>query len=125
MSIRRHKSGCYKISTPVWEYSFCIAFSNDDAQKLTNGNLEKDDYFAAVVEFKNDPPLMILCDKSHNSIAHECHHLLCILLKDKGSYVSIENQEPTAYLAGYIAEQVYKCREMYDLRITSREDKGE
>jgi len=125
MSIRRHKSGCYKIDIPVWEYTFHIAFSNESVEALTRGNVEKKDYFAAVIEFKDDPPIMVLCDTSHNSIAHECHHLLCALLRKKGSFVSLENQEPTAYLAGYIAEQVYKCREMYDLRIISREDKGE
>jgi len=125
MSIRRHKSGCYKVTIPIYKRSFHLAFNTEDAESLTKKPLDGDDFFGFVNEYKNDPPLMVLLEFRPSTIAHECLHLVMIILNSIGSFVDYENQELACYLAGYITEQVYKCREMYDLRITIEENKGE
>ena len=124
MSIRRHKSGCYKITIPIYDRSFYLAFNAKDAKALTKESFDYDDFFGAVREYKNDPPLMVLLEFRTSTIAHECLHLVMIILNRLGSFVDYDNQEPACYLVGYITEQVYKCREMYDLR-TGRVEENE
>ena len=121
MSIRRHKSGCYKVTIPVYDRAFYLAFNTTDAEALTKEPFGQQDFRGVVREFESDPPVMVLNEFTPNTIAHECMHLVIITLQRIGSFVDYENQEPACYLAGYIAEQVYKCRELYDLRINSQE----
>lgn len=44
-----------------------------------------------------------------DTIAHECTHVVLNIFKTKGVEVDTDNQEPTAYLMGYITHQVIKA----------------
>ena len=114
MSIRRHKSGCYKVMIPVYDKGFYVAFNVKDAEELIHESLGELDFRGCVREFEDDPPVMVLREYTPRTVAHECMHLVIITLQRIGSFIDYENQEQAAYLAGYIAEQVYKCREMYE-----------
>lgn len=107
--MRKHKSGCYKATIPLYNRSFYIALSNKAA-----GDLIGDNYVVEtgmVQEFESDPPLLVLIDKSHEVVVHECTHVALCIMRTIGITPDIDNQEPMAYLMGFIAEQVYKCLE--------------
>jgi hypothetical protein len=110
--IKKHKSGCYKITLPIYLVSFYLALDNKYADKLTGDKYEVE--MGMVKEFDGDPPLMILVDKTHEVISHEITHVALILMHKLGIYPSYEDQEPMAYIMGYIAEHVYKCLERED-----------
>lgn len=45
---------------------------------------------------------------THGTIAHECHHAVMSMCKTLGIKPNVDNQEPTAYLHGWLAEWIYK-----------------
>jgi hypothetical protein len=105
MTSRKLKSGCYKATIPLYNRSFHIALSNQAA-----GDLIGDIYVVEtgmVQEFEGDPPLVILIEKSHEVIIHECTHVALCIMRKIGMTPDIDNQEPMAYMMGFIAEQVY------------------
>jgi hypothetical protein len=102
---RKLKSGCYKATIPLYNRSFHIALSNKAA-----GELIGDIYVVEtgmVQELLSDIPLMILIEKSHEVIVHECTHMALCIMATIGMTPDIDNQEPMAYMMGFIAEQVY------------------
>lgn len=117
--IRKHKSGCYKITLPIYLVSFYLALDNEHAEKLAGEDCEVE--MGMIREFESDPPLMILASKTHEVIAHEVTHVTLILMHKLGIYPSYEDQEPMAYMMGYIAEQVYKCLDRHDNSSTKGE----
>jgi len=116
MSIRRHKSGCYKVVIPVYDKGFYVAFNVKDAEELTKRSLGELDFRGCVSEFEDDPPVMVLREYTPSTVAHECMHLVIITLHRIGSFIDYGNQEQAAYLSGYIAEQTHKCWKMYKSR---------
>lgn len=42
--------------------------------------------------------------RDHGTIAHEAHHVANIILADRGVVASRENDEPQAYLEGWIVK---------------------
>lgn len=105
--MRRLKSGCYKILVPLYGITFYVAFSNSDAFDLTGIDYAVGS--GAFVEYHEDPPLMILMDHGHEVVIHECTHAALCLMGTIGIAPDVDNQEPMAYLMGYIADQVYEC----------------
>lgn len=104
--IKKHKSGCYKIRVPLYEWDFWVAPAPEAAELLTGEAESVRD--ACVLSYEDDPPIVIFSDQSHNTIAHECTHICSLLMADKGMTYEVDNDEPMAYLMGYIAEQVYE-----------------
>ena len=109
--IEKHDSGCYKVTIPIYLQSFYVSIGVERASKLTGEEIENK-FSGMVKRNKSGKSLMVLCDLSHEVIGHECHHMLLYVCEDLGIIVDPENQEPTAYLQGFINEQVYKCIEL-------------
>lgn len=105
--IRKHKSGAYKITLPIYECGFHLATSLEVVEKLT-GKLHNRDAVGFVQEYEGDPPVMVILDPTPNTIAHECAHVALILMEKLGMRATYDDQEPFAYIMGYIAEQVYE-----------------
>lgn len=108
MALKLHKSGCYKVTIPLYLKSFYVATDIDQAESLTGDDYknQQDESLAFVQEFETDPPLMVLIDKSPNSVAHECGHMAIIMCHMLGIDVTYNNQEPFCYILGYISEAV-------------------
>jgi hypothetical protein len=107
MTIRKLKSGCYKATIPLYNRSFYISLSNAAAGELMSGVYVVET--GMVQEFESDPPLMVLIEKTHEVIAHECTHMAMCIMFTIGMKPDIDNQEPMAYLMGFIAERVYEA----------------
>ena len=76
MSIRKLKNNCYKVTIPVYDKSFFLAFSTSDAVKLADIDLDREDFLGCVREFESGPPIVILNDFTVCTITHEIQHLL-------------------------------------------------
>lgn len=105
--IRKHKSGAYKITLPIYECGFHLATSLEVVEKLT-GKTHNRDAMGFVQEFEGEPPVMVLLDRSPNTIAHECAHVALILMEKLGMRALYAEPEPFAYIMGWITEQVYE-----------------
>lgn len=44
----------------------------------------------------------------HNTIAHEAVHVLNFIYKSRGIMLDLSNDEPQAYLSGWISEKIYE-----------------
>lgn len=80
--------------------AFCKAMGLPHMGPLSGGrcyNLTGGDFFAVVLCFKLDSGQLI------STIAHECYHALNFIYKQYGSRHSLGNDEPAAYLIGYMA----------------------
>jgi hypothetical protein len=47
-------------------------------------------------------------DATHSSIAHEVVHLVNSIYHDRGMKLDVLEDEPQAYLTGWVTEQIYK-----------------
>lgn len=45
---------------------------------------------------------------SHNTIAHEIVHLVNLIFLDRGIKPDLKNDEPQAYLTGWLTDKMYK-----------------
>lgn len=63
-------------------------------------NPDKNGYSKYVLAFENKT--------THNIIAHECMHFVNNVFEDRGISPDVENDEPQAYLLGWVVEQCYK-----------------
>jgi len=66
------------------------------------------------VAFVLDPPkgtikyVVVLRNKSPDIIAHESVHICNMIFKEKGIKPDLENDEPQAYLTGWIVDKIMK-----------------
>jgi len=74
---------------------------------------------AISVDYKTDEyEYIMLLDKnaSVDIIAHESVHITNMLFRDKQIKWQYNNDEPAAYMVGWIVEQIIKFKETYSLR---------
>lgn len=112
--IRKHRSGAYRVDIPIYDKCLYVAMTDEIGEKLCHTRLPSG-VMAGVIEFETDPPVLIFstaCD--HNTIAHECLHLVMCLTEYMGIQTTYESHEATAYLMGFVAEKVYQCIEVYN-----------
>lgn len=109
--IKKLKSGCYKVEIPIYEKSFYVALCSSSYKKQTGRKLKKHIRGGVV---GHEKPILVLIARDHNTIAHECHHMLMTICLQVGILPNNEFHEATAYLQGYITEQVYKIIDMHD-----------
>lgn len=71
--------------------------------------LDKPEY-AAYVEFKRRGPVLHITPKATAGIiAHEAVHIVNYVFKQADIQLDIENDEPYAYLLGWVVEQITKA----------------
>ncbi|RIV23617.1 hypothetical protein DYU11_11590 [Fibrisoma montanum] len=76
---------------------------------LVSEVLEKPEYDAYVMFQKDEMVLHIKPDASIGIIAHETVHIVNHVFKQCGILLDVDNDEPQAYLTGWVANQIYKA----------------
>lgn len=104
-----------KITVPIYEavVNLCIVERMEDMQeyldKRVKGAIDVLGAVGCVFDMftKNGPEYFIVfmgSEVSHNLIAHEVHHLAIKITRD----INITDEETTAWLVGYLTENLYK-----------------
>ncbi len=88
-------------------------FEHSDGTPIELGDLT--DYRAAVyqkcrfVQSRKLGSLVVLCEKlTPRDVAHEAVHVALDILDDLGVFVDPSNQEPFAYLVGFVADCIHQ-----------------
>ncbi len=111
----------YKIKVPLYNQTvgvyFDIASYHKDYPEYTN---DGDNGCYGFVQNRN----IVIVDYNPNTVVHECLHAAWQVLDDCGVKVTHDNDEPLAYVLGYIYEAVINCHEHYLKREAKREQKA-
>ena len=110
-----------KYDVPFYHSDLILVFSNDFKKtaldlKLNIGDDDLNDYGAFVFPSKNKNNFQLYYvffnqNPSHCSIAHEITHLVNYILKDFHIKHDFDNDEPQAYLTGWIADKIYFAKD--------------
>ena len=104
-----------KISIPIY-YGYLVVVISDDFNAVAKKYQIKEPvehYGAFVYPFRNKDGIMefMVCvpkDVSNHLIAHEVTHLVNAIFIDKGIQLDRHNDEPQAYLTGWIFCEIEK-----------------
>jgi len=55
---------------------------------------------------------------THNLVAHESAHLVMCLCQHANIKTDYQNQEPIAYLQGWVANEIYRALKSWGIRVT-------
>ena len=95
-------------------YNQSIVIYTGDFEKVLSDNGLEGFEDAEAVTFKTDGKYCIAfrdnSSKTANIQAHEAVHLASYIYQDIGAFHDLKNQEPFAYLVGYIAELINSTR---------------
>lgn len=105
-----------KIKVPIYDavlYVHIISSERDRGNLQSKYNLTDTfayDGFAFTHQNENGSYSyhIALSKKCSNLIAHECYHFVMFLSRDYGLKLDFENDEPQAFLMGWVVEQCYK-----------------
>lgn len=104
------------IRCPVYDYDIVMVSTKRDLVKAVSRifGLEHDEVqeIRQVVKatdiagytIGSDPCVMFAKKRDHGTIAHEAHHVANIILGDRGVPASRDNDEPQAYLEGWLVK---------------------
>lgn len=101
-----------KVKIPIYYGSLIIIVSDDYKEVAKKYRItENVDLYGAFVwkQYKNDIAEFLICidEKITNHlIAHECTHLVNYIFKEKGIYLDLDNDEPQAYLMGWLFKEI-------------------
>lgn len=99
-----------KLKTPLYFETIQIVITNDFNKALKKNNISYNfdtNMYSAFVWIKGDITLFITPDSDISIIAHECVHIVNEIFKRCAIKLDIENDEPQAYLMGWIVKEVY------------------
>ena len=104
------------IKVPIYIGDLLMLQTNkfEKVNKSYNSNFTKEDnkMYDAVV-FKdskkhiNQYIVVLRKDANYAVIAHETVHLVNVIFKDHGIKLDLDNDEPQAYLTGWLFDQIY------------------
>ena len=99
--------GSYRISVPIYDHTVDVIIGHDnvpdDYVDLFEGY---DDCEGACEHNSGCHVILLFNDLTANTIAHECVHASMHLLNDSLVSTTVKEQEPLAYLVGYLVEQI-------------------
>lgn len=101
--------GCHKINLDIYPIKVII-FTPDQTAKLEK-LWESDDYTAVTRNYtaKHDEVWICFMDKPcYETIAHEVHHAVTMIMECIGHKIHGEADEPSAYLTGYLVREIIK-----------------
>lgn len=113
-----------KYSIPIY-FGYLIIVFTDDIQKVSDKyqlGLNDQDYSAFVKEKSTKRGVsryFIIFNKSevtHSIIAHEVVHCAHWIFSDRCVKADLLNDEPLAYLVGWITNRVYKAASKYKIK---------
>lgn len=98
----------YRVKVPIYNRHVYISFDREKVSKKFNVDISEG--FAGIT-IKLDPIIIVFIDEDlycQNFLTHESIHAAGFVLEMAGIDIDIENDEPLAYLAGWIAEEINK-----------------
>ncbi len=111
------------IELPIYELDLIVIIDLEwsSANKKFKLQLDPEDLEAHALtkmhpEYKGRHELYLLLKPEHldnNTLIHEIYHLVSWICLAKGITLDADNDEPLAYLAGYIGEKVLEFKEKY------------
>jgi hypothetical protein len=98
------------IKVPIYLSSILVISTLDykDVNEYYGTNIDENLYAAVVFKDKNDKIILAIQKKRLDIIAHEVVHIVNIIFKDCGVKLDLDNDEPQAYLTGYIFKEIIK-----------------
>jgi len=98
-----------KIVVPIYEYSITLIYTEYMDKLGTKFNITDIDNCRAIV-FKRNNRLYVAFGPEHRmaDIAHEVVHLISNIYLYYGIKHDLINDEPTAYLTGYLFNEIFK-----------------
>lgn len=81
------------------KYNFDANYSFSSTEAMVFNYPQPSGMLKYIMAFEKDPTPKV--------IAHECYHFVHFVFNDRGIKVETDNDEPGAYLMGWIFEQVY------------------
>lgn len=105
------------IKVPLYPGKLVIIITGSLKKAKKNISIFKDDYIYASSYFdvyKKDQGFYVLLNFNyhkkiyHGTIAHEAVHIAHFIMTHSGLIDSFDNDEPKAYLVGWITNQIYK-----------------
>lgn len=111
----------HKVNIPIYHGKLFIFFTKDfnkvakkyNLKKLIGEDLNGFGAFCTAQENKKGITQYFLIfgkKPSHSIIAHECIHAVNWIMSDRKIAPDLINDEPQAYLLGWVVSQVYKAR---------------
>lgn len=105
-----------KVRIPIYEMNLIIVVEKDfhvsnKKFKLELEENEKDINTPHAWTVNRENEIYLLLNPSHldyNTICHELTHVLLFIADQRNIKLDVENDEPLAYLNGYIGEKVFK-----------------
>lgn len=111
----------YKTAIPIYFGWLYVIFSDDfnatvDRHRIVTDGKNVNHYGAFTYGRRNSNGIaeyFVVFDKSpgNSLIAHEVVHLVNWIFKDACISLDIINDEPQAYLTGWVTEQIYKAKD--------------
>lgn len=98
------------IHIPVWDFrvEICVFDTIEEAQKKYP-EFMTDSLLACTVEYLHNPKCkLIIPSYNYSDVVHELEHVKNLVWKYKGYKPQEDNDEPDAYLMGWLFEQVDK-----------------
>ena len=117
--MRKPKYKYKKISIDLYETTVHCFISNDwravEKRSDMPENYLEDKVCDAIVTVSSEGTITVVFKSTvtFGTIAHECLHLSNKILEDVGIYLRLANEEPHAYMIGYLFEQIQKLFEEY------------
>lgn len=107
-----------KHEIPLYKSEFGIIFTNSviKLKEIING-YDSDDIYGHAVEsnFEDKQAFLMILNfhypgfpMTHGSIAHEVLHVVRYIANSKGFSYDFNNDEPIAYLAGWLTDKTYE-----------------
>lgn len=110
MEIKESKILRKRIKIPLYFQNLVIIQTDDFKQIEEAYNLDKAPcgYDAITFEYGGDIVVVFNSKVTPSIIAHETVHIVSFIFHNIGAKKDIYNDEPEAYLYGYIVEQIHK-----------------
>lgn len=110
-----------KVDIPIYFGYLTIIFANNFKKaiskfKLNTGGRNNLHEYGAITFGQRDKKgvtdyyLVFHSNASHSEIAHEALHIVNWIFKDRYIELDLINDEPGAYLLGWVIDQVYKAK---------------
>ena len=119
-----------KVDIPIYHGLLIIIFTDDfDAViKKHKIPMDQDRHYNAFVWGTRSKKglgkyLMVFnIQPTHTTMGHEVTHAVNWLFLDRGIEIDLKNDEPQAYMAGWITQQIYKAAKKLKVKIITNMD---
>ncbi len=95
---------------PIWDFKVEVAVFDDirEAEKKFP-DIMTDGLLACTIEYRDCAKCkLIIPSNRYSDVVHELEHVKNLVWKEKGYKSQVDNDEPDAYLMGWLFEQVDK-----------------